>query len=420
MKLTHAISNSIELLYKMKGEFFLTAGGNLLYLSQTVIQTKIFSTLFSTEAYGKWALLISVYTLVSMLPFSAFNQGVYRIAYKCRENKEEGQLYSCIIFSHFGLFLFYSLLFLGLHQIQGDKYFAHDYSIIFCAYTFSEILKNAWVTIDNSYRKRKHVFKLRVIDLLSRLLLFYVLYYYKQFDIRNVLIVLIITNGFILLIQRDYFRKLTFQINNQTFKNITKEIVLFSMPLLIWAVFSWMQNMISRWYLDEFMDIKAVANYAILTAMASFFPNIFYGIINSFVMPIVYAKQQKISRTLLLKFLGGILAVLLVYLVFVVFGGRYIITIFSDSKYIEVVNYLPLMTLTTIVYVTAQLSTVEVFRLGQTKRLLIPSILPGLFMATVGYFLIMKYSFEGAVANFILGQLIYSILTFSVVFKKQK
>jgi len=138
---------------------------------------------------------------------------------------------------------------------------------------------------------------------------------------------------------------------------------------MIWAIFGWMQNMILRWYLDALLDLEAVALYSVLTTLSFFVPNAIYTTLNAYVMPVVISKNYKFTRKSLLKYLLAVLAVLMVYFVLVCFGGKYMVLLLADAKYLAILKYLPITTLSSILYVIAMLSTIEIYRREKTKKL---------------------------------------------------
>ena len=413
---------SIKIWQKIKGigpEFIMTTIAQSLYLLQSVVQNKIFTSFFSTSVFGMWSLIVSAYTLVSMIPFSALDQGIYRTAFNSKKEGKDNQLYSMIAIFYFTGFLLYTFIFVWMNIIQGEKFFAYGYTVPFLLYSFSEILKNTYVILDNAYRNRKRVLIIRVFGFASRTILFLVFHHLGIFTLESVLWILFGTNLIILAYQNRFIRNITLKIDSKYCKQLGITIIKFSGPLLTWAVFGWMQNMISRWYLDALLDLESVAMYSVLTTLSFFVPNAVYTIINSYVMPIVFQDNRPFTRKSSLKYIGLVASPMMIYWLGVCFLGKYLILILTDTKYLDICKYLPLTTFTAVLYAIAMLSTVEIYRRGDTKRLIISTILPGLFMATVGYVLINKLGFTGAVVNYMSGHIIYVTLTFLVIFNKR-
>ena len=400
-------------------EFLIVAVAQGLYLLQGLLQNKIFSSFFETSVFGTWSLVMSAYSLVSMLPFTAVEQGIYKVAYRCREEGNEKVLNTLLIFFYFSFFGIYSVIFFSVDIISGSSFFMHGYTLWFALYAFTEILKNTFLVLDNSYRKRKKILWIRLFGIASRTALFFALYFLGHFSIENVLIVLFATNLIILLFEFHYFKTMTLRFDPRKAKAIAKQVLGFSAPLLLWAIFGWMQNMISRWYLDALLDLEAVAEYSVLTTLSYFVPNAVYVIVNAYVMPIVFQSDRRFTRKSLLKFIGLVGLCLSVYVLFVVFFGRWLVVLLADGKYVGITRYLWLTTISASLYVLSMLSTVEIYRRGKTKKLIVSTILPGVFMASCGFFLIKYYGFFGAVLNYIAGHVLYIVLTSFVVFNKR-
>lgn len=399
-------------------EFFLSAFSQIIYLLQTVIQNKIFTNFFSTNVFGEWSLLMSVQTLISMIPFTAFEQGVFKFAHQYRE-KDEEVFYSSITFVYILGFTVYIIFFGVGHIINDSDIFQMPYLMPFLIYVFTEIYKNTFVVIDNAYRNRKRVFIIRITEFVIRVLFMMILFILSIFTIKNVLIIMILSNILTYIIQSPLFSKIHLKIDWSAFKKIWNEIIIFAMPLLIWAIFGWMQNMISRCYLGLLLDYESVAMYSVLTSISFFVPNAIYAVINTYIMPIAFTKSKGFTRIKMLKYISLVGGIMVIYFVFILFGGKYLLLILTAEKYLTVLKYLPFTTASSIIYVLAMLSTVEIYRRGETKKLLFSTILPGVLMSTVGYFLINTWGIFGAVINYIMGHCVYASFTFIVVFNKK-
>lgn len=401
-------------------EFVMASVAQVIYLTQSLVQNKIFTSFFSTAVYGKWAILVSVYSLISMIPFSSIDQGIYKVAYTNREKGNEKELYSLIAISYFLGFCIYTIIFVAMNIVQENGFFANGYLAYFCLYAFTEIIKNSFVVIDNAYRNRKRVLVLRIFGFTSRTILFIITYLLGRFTIKNVLLILFVTNMCIFIYQKDYFRKITIRVNQKVMVDLKSEIVRFSKPLMIWAIFGWMQNMIGRWYLNRFVDLESVAMYSILVAVSYFVPSAIYAVLNAYVMPVVFSKDRAVTPKLLLMYMGTVGVTFVAYWWFVYFAGSWMILLLTSPDYLRITKYLPITTASASIYVLAQLSTIEIFRKGKTNLLLIPNIIPGLSMSTIGFFLIKCFRMEGAVVNYVMGQILYSIMVFYVVVRDMK
>lgn len=400
-------------------EMLLTIVAQMVYLLQGLLQNKIFTNFFSVAVFGEWSLLLSVYTLISMMPFSAFDQGILKVAHKYQEKDKERDFYTAISIVYIAGFFIYFFVFMVGKFIFGGEIFASRYLAWFLVYSFTEIYKNTFIFIDNAYRNRKRVFIIRISEFLCRITMMFYLQIMGIFTIESVLVLFICSNFLAYYFQRSLLMHVCITISWPNLKKIWKEIIPFSLPLLTWAIFGWMQNMISRWYLKGFLDYESVAMYSVLTSISYFVPNAVYSIVNAYVMPIAYSRSKGFNRKRLLQYLGVIVGVLSVYLLLIIFIGKNLLLLFTSRQYLAIYKYLPFTTLSSIIYIVAMLSTVEIYRSGKTEKLLVSTILPGTLMATIGYVLISKMGFAGAVINYMMGHYIYALFTFFIVFNKK-
>ncbi|HEL2734467.1 TPA: hypothetical protein UD640_001573 [Streptococcus suis] len=398
-------------------EVLITSLGQFLYLFQGLIQNKIFASYFETSVFGQWALLSSAYVFISMLPFTALEQGIYKEAIPARKNGQDRQLYSLIARVYSICFSIYTLVLVFLNIIQGESFFADGYLFLFLFYVFTEIFKNTYLVLDNAYRYRKRVLLIRLLDLLSRIIPYLLLFQIGLFSIKAVLIVLCLSNLLVLVFQRNYIKEIRLSIDKIATKKIFQNIVQFSAPLMVWAIFGWLQNMIGRWYLDMFLDLEAVAAYTILTSLSYFVPNMVYTVCNAYIMPLVFSRTEKLTRKELGKYLAILSGFFAVYFISIVLLGRWLIILLADPKYLSILDYLPITTLSAILYVLAMSSTIEIYRRGETRKLLVSSIVPGAAMATIGFVLIKEFQFQGVVINYVMGHIIYTVLTMMVVLR---
>lgn len=396
-------------------EFMLSGIAQFVYMSQALIQNKLFAVYFNEAGFGRWSLLTSVFALVSMLPFTAVDQGLQSVASSYRKESRENDLFSKVVFSYLTLYIGYtiiSFLFFLIHgRIEGVSI------ILFLLYTFTEIFQNTFLLLDNAYRNRGRVLVIRLVNLFVRISLYVVLGLSGVFTINNVLLVLIFSNVLCLIILKYYWIDIKIALFCKEYRAFYKTILAFSAPLLIWAVFGWLQNMIGRWYLGFLINEYDVAMYTMLTSISYYIPYAFQSIVSTYIMPIAYSREngynQKDLSTLLLLCLG----VLGVYFIIIFFWGGDLVLLLADKKYISIVKYLPFTTISSIFYVLSMLSTIEIYRQAKTKKLLVPTILPGLSMSTVGFYLIKNWGLDGAIINYMIGQALYSVMVLPISFK---
>lgn len=404
-------------IFENKIEVILSVLSQLVLIFQLLLQNKILATYFSKTEYGMWSLFLSLYVLISMLPFTAFDQAIARITYK-KVNSEEKYHFVNSIYLIFSLFFIFHFILLML-LTKSSSYNVFFWSFII--FTFTEILKNSLLVIDNASRNRKRVFLLRSLDLIARTLLLLILFKYSLFTIDGVFWVFIMVNIISILSSYKKFGKIFNYINVKYIVDLfSKDILVFSYPLMIWAIFGWLQNMINRWYLNYYLDSDSVAIYTILVSITFFLPNAIYGAINNFFMPYFYSKNIRAKISFYKKYLLNIGIILVAYTIFTFFFKEYLVLILADKKYLQIANLVPIITLTSSVYILSMISTFEIYRSGDTKKLLFPTILSGIIPTIAGYFVVDSFGLNGAIVNYILGQLVYACLVFRISYKHIK
>ena len=406
------IISNIELRWTILYQISILVGG--------VALIKLLAVTLTTEQYGYYALITSISAFILMMPFTAFMQGISRYISIYDKKNKYNHFYSTIVFAFIfiiTIYLFISYLFSGL--------LTSDWQSIYIYITFfivSEIFKVLFYTINNANRQRKNVAISSLLEFSIKLGIVYFLAYTYGLDITFVLIALAIANLVSILILG--FRgkgKVSFKyLNIKESKIYFYRIWLFSYPLLIWAVFGWLRDMSNRWYLDYFLDKDSVALFAMMSSIALITPVALQGLIGSFIIPILYQKENTrkgYTRKFLKIMLPLVSIVFVVAFVITYFYKDFIIMMIADEKYLEISWMLPWMFLIYCIYVLSMMSTYELFAHKQTKRLILSSIVPGIISLICGYFLIKDYGINGALVNYAITYGSYSLFTFFVVFK---
>lgn len=401
---------------RFKTEFIYSSGSQIILMLMLIFQNKILATNLDKESYGEFSLILSLYVLISMLPFTAFDQALSRMSYN--EIGKNGKIkYSNNVISvYLVLFFLYGLLAFFLNLIVSE-FILKKKIFLFFLYLISEVLKNTFFIIENAQRNRKKVFYVRLLDFLLRTIGLLVVFNLKKIGINPILLILGLSNLVSMLLLYGKVPKIWKELDVKYIRYIYIEVLKFSLPLMIWAIFGWIQNMANRWFLKLNLDSDAVAMYTILISLSFFVPNAFYGIINNFFMPYIFSRQEKTSYKLFKNYLLIAFTCLLLYFIFTIFFSDILVLILADSKYLEISKWIPWITLSSIIYIVAMLSTFEIYRCGNTKLLLLPTILPGILTGILGFFTVRYYGLKGAIFNYVLGQIVYSTIVLKISFK---
>jgi O-antigen/teichoic acid export membrane protein len=410
------IINNLEFRWTILYQLSVLVGGALLIKLLAVSLTK--------GQYGSYALITSIVAFVLMMPFTPLLQGISRnISVYNSKNKKDlfflNMFFVWVFLVAFYLFLSFLLYFYLPNSWRGLYFF-----VVF--YIISEIFKVFLYTVSNANRLRKEQAVASFIEISIKLGGIYIVHSYSDFSLSLSFLILLLTIAnliSILILKIKHSSNNLAFLYNKEFKVQFLRVWLFSYPFIIWGVFGWLRDMSNRWYLDYFMDKEQVALFAMMATIALVIPSALQGIIGSYFIPILYQKENSqpgCVRNFLKIMLPSMLIIILVIFSLFFFNNNLIVSIFADSKYLEIAWMLPWMFLAYGFYVLSMMSSYELLAHKKTKKLIVSSIVPGFFSLVFGYFLIKEYGINGALLNYLITYGSYSVFTFIVVFKYWK
>jgi O-antigen/teichoic acid export membrane protein len=403
-------------------EFYWTLLFQLSSLVGGIALMKLLAVSLSTTEYGFYAIITSMVAFVLMMPFTGLLQGVGRYISIYQKKGQNKIFLNSVIFLILICTVLYILLGVSFYSFYPLNVEWADKFLVVFLLTLSEVFKVMFRTINNANRERKNIAISVFTEFFLKVALIFSIYTLFSINIKNVLIVLTTANIISVIIMYNK-NKLNISISSFSMKHYRvhfQRIWVFSYPLLIWAIFGWLRDMSNRWYLDYFLDKESVALFAMMGSLALVVPVALQGIIGSYYIPIIYQKensQKGFARNFLTKLLPLIGILFLLSSVVVYFLKDFIVILLTDDKYLAISWMLPWMFLAYSLYVLSMISTYELFAHNQTKKLILSSVLPGVFAFVGGYFFVKNYGIEGALYNYILTYTSYALLTFYAVYK---
>lgn len=406
-------------------ELRLVAFSQMIQLFGGVVLVKLLAVLLTKSDYGYYSLALSIFTLVSIMPFTAFDQGVARYISVYKEKHTLKKYYINIFVIYISILLVYLILFYSTRNLFNLSNEWFNISGILSIFIITEIFKTTIFSIETASRDRKLVTFQKLFEYCGKIALIYIVYKYFQLDIKSLFFVYSIINiniiVYSLIKNKDNIEFSS--INKKNITALSRDILLFSYPLLTWALFGWFQNMSNRWLLNAFLNESIVAEFSMLSSMALLPPNAILGIVNGFIIPIIYERENT-ERGYARKTLNVLLPVVgLIYgcmIIFTFIFNKQIILILADAKYIKNAWMLPYMLISGCIFTLSMMSTYEIFAHKKTKKLILPNIIPGISSMLFGYFAIKYYGLMGALVNFMLTYIIYGILTTVTVVKYKR
>ena len=387
-----------------------------------VVLMKLLAVTLTAAEYGLYAIITSIVAFVLMMPFTALLQGVGRYISIYQKKGQEGGFVTSVVFL-MQIFVVAYILLGGLLYLWYplDKEWSQNFFLILFL-AISEVFKITFRVINNANRERKNIAISVFAEFSSKIVLIFVIYMNTTTTISNVLIVLLLANvlSTIIMFTKNKNNICKVNFNKKKFIIHTQRIFTFSYPLIIWGVFGWLRDMSNRWYLDYFLEKEDVALFAMMGSLALIAPLALQGIIGSFFIPIIYQKEndkEGVAERFLKLVIPILATVFFIGFIILYFIKDFIVVLFTDEKYLTISWMLPWMFLAYSFYVLSMIATYELLSDKQTKKLIASSITPGVIALLGGYYFIKNNGLEGALYNYMLTYLSYSLLTLSVVVK---
>ncbi len=404
-------------------EVALTLLDKLFLLFGTFVTLKLLSIYASKEDFGLYSLGISLFVIISMFPFTAIDAAVTRYFSIYQEQGKWPRALVAISWLFVALILIYAFLSLIIYfspvAMPGVLEKAYLSIMLF---SLVEILRISLLNIENSKRHRAINTASNGLIYISRC---WVIYYLGDHGALTISLVfeyfslLSLMNVFILVfIQRRDFSGFRF-FSWKCDKKIWAEILHFSTPMIIWGPFIWAQNMINRWLLGVFYNEEVVAEFVAVNAIATLIPTATFGVLWALMTPILYKmeNQKKGATQSLNRFIQPLFAFLLLsgFLLSYFFSERILLLAFGE-QYVVGAWLLPILYIPAALIQWAAYGSTELFAVLQTKKLLMPNIVPGVFSLVLGYILIISFPplIAAAINAVFTGLLYYCLMMFVV------
>lgn len=391
----------------------------ILLLSKFLL-IKLLAVNFSQIEYAYYALILSITSFVLTVPFTAFQQGFVRYAsiYKLKKNYKifYNSMFIFITILSF-LYILISWIFIKILNLESFWINHYFYIVLFI---ITEIYKIYTRSIQNANRERKEYSFSIFLEYGIKFFIILIAILSSFLNVKIVLLAFVIGNlASINISTKNYFHYFGF-IKFKSFIVLVQRIWIFSAPLALWAIFGWLRDMSGIWYLNFFQGKEEIAGFSVIISLSMMIPLALQSILGAYVVPILYEKENKekgYTRAYLKKMIPYLLMICMLGFILVFEFQEWIVYVFSDQKYIMYAWMLPWMFLAFFLFVIAMMSTYEILAYKQTKLMLIPNFLSGIFALIAGAYLIMKFGVMGAMISFIGSYLVYSILTFYIAIK---
>jgi O-antigen/teichoic acid export membrane protein len=372
-------------------------GGLLLFKLLTVYLTK--------ADMGNYLLAASVMAFVMTVSFSVMDQGLMRFVsiYESKNNLKE--MYSACMFVY-GLAAFLlALIFMCVSVLIGIDTRWGGMLVGLSFWILTEPIKNLALAMSTATRDRMVIASAKALDHFVRVGSVLLVALLFSLESMKVLILFAMSGAcagaLLLWSQRAFLGKFW----KHHIRKVFADMLGFSWPLYVWGIFGWLQHMSNRWLLETYNSAEQVANYGVLASLATLPFTMILGVVNSYALPIIYQGENTdpgSARGKVGMILRRLIPLLASVVVLTIFFRRDIILIAATQDYLQDAWLLPLMTAGVALSTLGTVMTYKDFATHQTRRLILPNVLPGILALVSGVLLVPALGVHGAAASFVL------------------
>lgn len=394
-------------------EIFIITTGQVIGLIGSFLFIKIISEATSVSEYGLYSIVLSIVSLLALVPFSSFDQAIARFLseYKQLDN----YITHTFVIYLMTIIVVFTVLMAFLFFTQFDMFsFLSSIKSEILLFAVLNIVRNFLLNLENFKRNRLVVTYSKIFEAIFKILMIYIFYIFYNVNAKVIInvinLIFFINILYLIIIYKNLFNIKLLKIH--TLKKILQDILLFSSPLLTWTLFSWFTMNAPIWVLQNNFNTEAVGHYSMIYNLASLFPVQLTAILSAYYSPIYYQNESKIqgytkksiSRTIkLLTFIFFLFGIILYN-----FSNELILLI-SSNKYLEYEWMIIFLYANSAIISLAQFLSIEIFVYKETKKLIIANIVPALVMS-LSIVIVPKYGMFGLVFTLILSSISYITL----------
>ena len=430
------MNDDLKLLAQMSGERIFRFApealwvliGQIASVIASLIAVKVLSNLLSQAEYGKLALASTLINFVTTNIFGPFGQGFMRFwsIGKGRGNLDvfyrlSNRFIMCIgVFAVFAAVITSLFLFLTKHT---------EWAVLtllsLVLGTISGMI-GMRTSIWNAMRQRRKIALVSIFDGFSKPLLAAIFIF---LTVRTVNIVLIayLSGAFLIffVVNRIYVKntgvglyEYPFAKNDNLFRSsLAKEIISYSWPFAVWAVFGWIHSFCDRWVLNALFGLEVVAGFAIVSQLASCPLGFGSGFLCNLFTPIAFQRAGKLTDSLLVNsavrilkvmtaiYVAGLIVVVVLFSLF----HRQLVLLVSNRAFAEYSYLLPGLTLAWGLFFLGQTLTTLGLLYNKPQVYIYPKIVVSLIALGGVFYFALKFGVKGVVWGLGLANLVYAV-----------
>lgn len=294
------------------------------FLFVNLLLVKLITANLTQSDYGYFALGLTIVAFISQVIFGGANAAITRYYLDEQKSDQIGQ-FTTFVFIYYlftnlaGAVLFYIFAL----QNQSIEIF-HLASL--CIYASLYVFNALFISIANITRKRFLAGVLNFSDIFLKYLLFLILIKFSTINLFDALLLSYLIGTFTVFC---FFVCIIFRSDGKFFKlglyipriDSVKAVVYYAIPYLPWTLLLWVQQVIDRWLLNEYLNKEVVGIYFAYFQISYSLVVTGVAVIIKIVEPIYYnefsnVRDMGFERILLAFMFSGFSLVLIVLIIF--------------------------------------------------------------------------------------------------------
>jgi len=200
-------------------------------------------------------------------------------------------------------------------------------------------------------------------------------------------------------------------------EGVSKEILTYSWPFLVWGIFSWVHMSCARWSLQVFHGSAVVGAFAVVSILAMYPLSFGSGFLTTLLTPIAFqragALKDSESISFAYKILIGMTGVYILGLVGLIglFSGFHnsLVMFISDARYVKYSYLLPWLTLAWGLFYFGQVTSSFGLLANRPHSYIAPKITSAIVAGVATFYLSYKVGPAGVVAGLGLAGFVYAL-----------
>ena len=392
-----------------------------------LIAVKVLSNLLSQAEYGKLALANTLISFVMTNIFGPFGQGFMRFwsIGKDRGNLDVFYRISNRFIMYIGVFAVFAAVITSLFLFLTKHTEWAVVTLLSLVLGVISGMIGMRTSIWNAMRQRRKIALVSIFDGFSKPLLA-ALFIFLMVGAVNVVLTAYLSGAFLIffVVNRIYVKNTGVRLYGHPFvkndnllrNSLAKEIILYSWPFAVWAVFGWIHSFCDRWVLNALFGLEIVAGFAIVSQLANYPLSFGSGFLCNLFTPIAFQRAGKLtdaslvnSAVRILKAMTAIYIMgLVVVIVFFSFFHRQLVLLVSNQAFAGYSYLLPGLTLVWGLFYLGQVLTVFGLLYNKSQVYIYPKIATSLIALGGVFYFASKAGIEGVVWGLGLANLVYA------------